>query len=590
MRDVRHPHLLGVFGVWQEQGHLILALELADKTLMQRFEEARRQGLSGIPRDELWRYMYEAARALDHLNNLGIQHRDVKPQNILLVGGGVKVADCGLAKLLDKTQASNTGHYTPFYAAPEFFSGSTSNRSDQYCLAISYCQLRGGHAPFEGNLHQLAYAHLNTAPDLGMLPEEERAVVGRALAKKPEERWPSCLAFVKALTAGFLSSSPVRGYPHGQLQESTHRQSPAPVERSLTLVQPPPPLARAGERLSRWHRGAVAGTILLFTLVFSLVLARLVWNRKARTDIDAPPPANRETAAPQMDRRPGNGDERAPKQRTANGTPSKEDLLRQPGEERDWEIANGVRMKFYWIPPGTAQLGAPKAEGGEGDEAEDRRGVYTSAGFWMGKYAVTQQEWAAVMDGHNPSGFCRGGRGKNKVMNPDTSRFPVESVTWDDCQKFLMKLNGPGIEGDLVRVFHRPGKFALPHEDEWEYACRGGLGNQQPYYFGHSLNGRQANCYGTNPFGTNSKGPLLGRTTRVGSYEKAYPHPWGLCDLHGNVWEWCENKHEDAKDGHVLRGGSWNCCARDCRSALRPSTASAGPINECGCRICLRLD
>src|SRR5205823_3340037 len=103
MRDIRHPHLLGLFGAWQHAGVLILALELADRTLLDRLQEALDQGLPGIPRAELFEYMREVAKGIDHLNALDIQHRDIKPQNLLLIGGGVKVADFGLAKLLEHT-------------------------------------------------------------------------------------------------------------------------------------------------------------------------------------------------------------------------------------------------------------------------------------------------------------------------------------------------------------------------------------------------------------------------------------------------------------------------------------------------------
>src|SRR5205823_6312901 len=96
------------------------------------------QGLPGIPREELLEYLREAAKGIDHLNGLDIQHRDIKPQNLLLVGGSVKVADFGLAKLLEHSVATNSGSMTPAYAAPEFLNGQTTAQSDQYSLAVTY--------------------------------------------------------------------------------------------------------------------------------------------------------------------------------------------------------------------------------------------------------------------------------------------------------------------------------------------------------------------------------------------------------------------------------------------------------------------
>ena len=159
----------------------------------------------------------------------------------------------------------------------------------------------------------------------------------------------------------------------------------------------------------------------------------------------------------------------------------------KPGEAREIEIAPGVKMTFCWIPPGTAMLGFPQGEAGRTkDEVEHE---YTSKGFWMGKYTVTQAEWKAVM-GDNPSSFD--GTKDNKAKGMDTSRFPVESVSWDRIygagksvgEGFLNKINHGGIE----TAFGRAGKFRLPQEDEWEYAARGGRGNTQPFYWGKELN------------------------------------------------------------------------------------------------------
>src|SRR5205807_1185379 len=102
----------------------------------------------------------EAAKGIDYLNQpdhrLGdstksvIQHRDIKPQNILLMGGGIKISDFGLMRILKNTVTEHTGNLTVAYAAPEFFMGHTSRSSDQYSLAVTYCQLRGGRLPFAG--------------------------------------------------------------------------------------------------------------------------------------------------------------------------------------------------------------------------------------------------------------------------------------------------------------------------------------------------------------------------------------------------------------------------------------------------------
>ncbi len=271
----------------------------------------------------------------------------------------------------------------------------------------------------------------------------------------------------------------------------------------------------------------------------------------------------------------------------------------RPGEVREYEIATGVLMKFCWMPAGEAQLGSPKVErqvvlryhemdmecASIAAEAEEVRGRHSSSGFWLGKYPVTQSEWQAIM-GNNPSWFSKDGAGKEYVAGLETARFPVEAVSWEDSAKYLAKLNK---HGRAEKVFGTLGKFVLPHEDEWEYACRGGRGNKQAFYFGHALNGQQANCNGNYPYGTETKGPYLGRPTVVGAYESEAPHPWGLCDMHGNVDEWCENLCDFEPSYRAVRGGSWILNPGNCRAALR-GTGGPGRDSIVGFRVCFRPD
>jgi serine/threonine protein kinase len=255
----------------------------------------------------------------------------------------------------------------------------------------------------------------------------------------------------------------------------------------------------------------------------------------------------------------------------------------------------GLKMVFCWIPAGECRLGSPPAEqkavaeqSADSDdwlaaERESARGVYKSTGFWLGKFPVTQAEWYALTGGE-PSYFRRGGKDGNLIAGLDTMPFPVEGVSWDMiCGRggFLEKLNAvSGIEKVLGKV----GRFALPHEDDWEYASRGGRGNSQPFYWGGEIDGTQANVDGGRPFGTKRPGPNLKRPTAVGTYEAAFPHPWGLCDMHGNVWEWCANLYERTTN-RVLRGGAWNLNGRSARAAARYGFSPSLHRNSFGFRV-----
>ncbi len=218
IRRIRHPHLLPIFGAWQEQGMLIIGMELAERSLWDRFVEARKDGLKGIPRRELLHYLADAAAGIDFLNSprhtvgehrdVGIQHRDVKPRNILLFGSCAKLGDFGLVRELHSGRTGHPGSWTLGYAAPEYFSSQLSPQSDQYALAVTYCQMRGGVLPFRGSVAEVMAGHMLRAPELDSLPEAERPIVGRALAKEPGERWPDCRSFIDALTALAWANGP----------------------------------------------------------------------------------------------------------------------------------------------------------------------------------------------------------------------------------------------------------------------------------------------------------------------------------------------------------------------------------------------
>ena len=260
------------------------------------------------------------------------------------------------------------------------------------------------------------------------------------------------------------------------------------------------------------------------------------------------------------------------------------------------DIGGGVKMDFVLIPKGKFKMGSPKTEQGrnlfEKDfDAEAQHEVEISRPFYLAKYPVTQEQYLVIL-GKNPSCFQAGKGGADKVKGMDTKQFPVENVSWDDAQAYCKKLS----ENDADKR-----KFRLPTEAEWEYACR--AGTTTPFYFGSKLNGNEANCDGTNPYGTTDEGPSKGRTTKVGDYGE---NKWGLCDMHGNVWQWCQDYYgpynddlkstdplrstQYAEEGRVLRGGSWVNVATSCRAATRyRGTRSIHNIIR-GFRVAFSLD
>jgi formylglycine-generating enzyme required for sulfatase activity len=231
------------------------------------------------------------------------------------------------------------------------------------------------------------------------------------------------------------------------------------------------------------------------------------------------------------------------------------------------DLGHGVKLEMVALSGGAFQMGS---NDGEDDEKPVHR--VTVSPFAVGKYEVTQLQWKAVMKSNdNPSHF----RGDN---------LPVENVSWNDAVEFCRRLSS------------QTGKtYRLPTEAEWEYACR--AGTTTPFAFGPSLSSAQANFNGSYPYGEAAKGVYREKTMPVGSFA---PNAFGLYDMHGNVWEWCQDWHD--KDYYwqspgnnpqgptsgtyrVLRGGSWDYNGDYCRSGNRSGNSPDSRTHYLGFRV-----
>ncbi len=236
------------------------------------------------------------------------------------------------------------------------------------------------------------------------------------------------------------------------------------------------------------------------------------------------------------------------------------------------EITNSIGMKLLLIPKGTFMMGSPESEEWRRPQ-ESQHDVTLSKDYFLGAYEVTQSEYQQVMN-KNPS-FVQGAKIR------DSSRHPVEQVSWNDAVEFCKRLSELPEEKRAGRVYR------LPTEAEWEYACR--AGSKTAYSFGESS--KALDDYAWYDGGSNRQ------THPVGEKK---PNAWGLFDMHGNVWEWCSDWYGQYPNGavsdpagpkegsaRVQRGGGWVGLAEVCRSAHRDGFVPSVRDADGGFRVAL---
>lgn len=238
IRQVYHPFLLSIERIEIVDSQVIIVTELAESSLLDRYEQCRRKGAPGIERAQLLDFMRDAADALDFLSQKhALQHLDVKPGNLLIIADRIKVADFGLIKDLHDQNQSLVSGLTPTYSAPEIFDGRPDYRSDQYSLAIVYMEMLSGHLPFTGKtMGELARQHLTQQPELDALPPADRAILARALSKNPLDRYGTCRLFVEQLMKTRGAVLPASQFRSGSAVDENSQALSTNVDDHKTLV------------------------------------------------------------------------------------------------------------------------------------------------------------------------------------------------------------------------------------------------------------------------------------------------------------------------------------------------------------------
>jgi formylglycine-generating enzyme required for sulfatase activity len=243
-------------------------------------------------------------------------------------------------------------------------------------------------------------------------------------------------------------------------------------------------------------------------------------------------------------------------------------------------LGEGITMDLVLIPSGTFEMGSPEDEL-DRHTREGPQHTVTVPTFFMGRTPITQAQWRQVAQ--TPQ--------VNAPLTSNPSRFkgddrPVEQVSWQDATEFCARLSR-----DTRR------EYRLPSEAEWEYACR--AGTTTPFHCGETISTDLANYDGKNyeAYGQGEKGIYRQETTDVGTFR---PNPFGLYDMHGNVWEWCQDTWHDSyqnapvdgsawetgtSSSRVRRGGSWSYYPRNCRSAYRTYNNFGSALDDLGFRV-----
>ena len=240
------------------------------------------------------------------------------------------------------------------------------------------------------------------------------------------------------------------------------------------------------------------------------------------------------------------------------------------------DLGNSVTLEMVEIPGGTFIMGSPESEAKRLSNEGPQHQV-TVPSFYMGKYELTQVQYQAIMR-RNPFNFM----GRNPSYFKGDNR-PVERVSWNNAVEFCEKLS------------QKTGKkYRLPSEAEWEYACR--AGTTTPFYFGESITPDLVNYNGNYTYASAQKGKDRQQTTDVGTFP---PNSFGLYDMHGNLWEWCQDRYQQnyinaPTDGSaltspigykLLRGGSWDNDPDYCRSASRDYNNLGSDYDNLGFRV-----
>ena len=503
-----------------------------------------------------WKFLRDVSAGLSYLHGKDIVHRDIKPDNIMLDReGNFLISDFGISTRMRSTLRRNSTREmsqkdiagTIGYMAPELFSKKPESvkATDIWAMGASLYELLGGELPFmgQGGVMQLHGAETPTIPE--SYSQDLREAVESCLSKDTWER-PTAEQLQSYAEAKLRGETLAKPWKSGNISEkrdetlkpkqedTDNLQGNQTVASSVGNVAGGSKKADAGNGAREEGRKKKSGWIWGIALLAVFAAGILIWRQTKQEE----------------------------QKRVALAEARRNATSNQKIRVGD------VEFEMVYVEGGTFTMGATSEQGSDAESDERPIHSVTLSGFHIGKYEVTQGLWREVM-GKNPSG--------NKSGND----YPVENVRWEDCQRFIKRLN------------NRTGlKFRLPTEAEWEYASRGGK-KSRGYKYAGSDNLDEVGWYGDN---SDYHTHPVGRKS---------PNELGLYDMSGNVEEWCQDWYEGYTAGVqtnpvrlqsgkvgslVQRGGEFACVASGCRVSNRIYNYGPGGRSVClGLRLALSL-
>jgi eukaryotic-like serine/threonine-protein kinase len=635
-----HPGIVKIYTLFKEHETAYLVMEFLSGFTLQQELDCHPQGR--FPNYRVAMITAAMVSALETAHEAGIFHLDLSPNHVMLTDEGRMVLiDFGAARQEYYQQKPGSSALAPKYTPLELIKGeAVGPESDLFELGMMVHELLTGTCPpiVPNRLHQERWIPEQVgAPWQGMLIEALR-LQRRHRPKRVSEWWQTYMRSAQqpgaqAIEAAALPA-PESGItetpqtdlaaildaafqpmglekPHLPLDEPPDRQTVEPTDPNLDeqtldqnldqtidqpidhqtsassqtqqiiaeqptlcappdLVEPNPPAFRLNRRLllvSGFGLTGVMGSLLL-----SRFRHRPAPSPEPKIVVSRPTPVSGTTAlAPAPFSSPS---QFAFEYATVNETGQTFQKLQKQARYFTETLSSGIQLEMIEIPAGEMLMGSPATEL-ERKSDEGPQHLVRLSGFYMGRFTITQAQWQAIMR-NNPAKF----QGENR---------PVENISWNDAQAFCKKLS------------RQTGRtYRLPSEAEWEYACR--AGTTTPFACGSTLIPSLANYDGSLSYGAGPKGEFRQQTTSVGTFPA---NAFGLHDMHGNVWEWCEDIAQESyngapKDGsawvtrngadlRVLRGGSWFNAPSSCRSARRVADQPSAQKNKVGFRVVVSL-